>query len=52
MVFFSYLPSKHALWVLTRAADIEAVLKSMHNPCFLRAKDCVPKPSTVILMTI
>ena len=52
MVFFLIFPPNMHCGCSLGPPDIEAVLKSKHNPCFLGAKDCVPKPSTVILMTI
>ena len=52
MVFFLIFPQNMHCGCSLGPPDIEAVLKSKHNPCFIGAKDCVPKPSTVILMTI
>ena len=52
MVYFLIFPQNMHCGYSLGLPDIEAVLKSKPNPCVIGAKDCVPKPSTVILMTI
>ena len=52
MEFFLIFPQNMHCGYSLGPPDIEVVLKSKHNPCFIGAKDCVPKPSTVILKTI
>ena len=42
MVFFLIFPQNMHCGYSLGPPDIEAVLKSKHNPCFIGAKDCVP----------